>query len=526
MGSEATGRSRASGQLARGTLLVLALAFMAVLALERSAAAAPAKHTILQDDALLLHGTNEEVDGALSELADMGVDWVRLTASWSSIAPDPDATTRPEGFDPRDPSSYPPGAWSRLDRAVTFASYHGLRANLDIAFFAPSWAVTRRIGSRERWKVSPTQLAHFAEAVSRRYSGRWVRGRTGGMFASREVRLPAAAAFTLWNEPNHRGFLQPQWRRTHRGLQPYSPHLYRRMVRKAVPRIREAAPGSLVLIGGTSSVGSHRPRSVLQTMAPLRFLREMACVDERGRPLRSGPCRDFQPIPGDGWSHHPYSLGLAPWERDRRPDNVRLGDLDRLSRTLRALAVRGRTERPMPIYITEYGYQTNPPDPTARTGLNRQARYLSEAELIAHVNPHVASFAQFLLVDRPLRGLSGDYQSGLRFNDGRPKPAEQAFRTPFVVRSAGPGRIRFWGRVRSAREPTRVRVTTPGLGGRWRPVPGMENLLTDERGMISGIASGRRGRLYRLETVEPSGTGERGVALGPTRRHRLASRSR
>src|SRR3954452_13649482 len=85
---------------------------------------AQGKHleTVLQDDALLLARPPAQVRQTARTIAELGADRVRLTANWSGIAPAPHATTRPAApFEPRDPSTYPPGAWDRLDTAVRAA---------------------------------------------------------------------------------------------------------------------------------------------------------------------------------------------------------------------------------------------------------------------------------------------------------------------------------------------------------------------------------------------------------------------
>jgi hypothetical protein len=266
----------------------------------------------------------------------------------------------------------------------------------------------------------------------------------------------------------------PQWERGDDGWRPASPHAYRAMARAAVPRIERAAPDALVLVGATSSVGSDDGDDPGDRMAPLTFLREMACVDERLRPLRRPECRAFRPLPGDGWSHHPYSLELAPGTPDPRADNVRMGDLVRLSAMLADLHAAGRTRRRLGLYLTESGYQTDPPDPTWQVSTAEQARWLPEAERIARADPAVRSVAQFLVRDLParpgrdLRTRWRDYQSGLRFADGRPKPAHAAFALALTARHEGAGRVRFWGLVRPGEGARAARIAVRGPGGAWR----------------------------------------------------------
>jgi hypothetical protein len=485
---------RKSRVLAVAGLLLGVAVVAALLREEEEPPAQPSGVTILQDDALLLHGSDARVARVLGDIRALGVDWVRLTAGWSAIAPEP-AAARPPAFDARDPGAYPAGAWDALDRAVRLADERGLRTLIDIAFFAPRWAVASPAGpaDRQRRGIDAPAYADFAEAVARRY--------------------PEAAAFTVWNEPNFRAFLMPQWRRGGGGWIPASPHAYRELLLAAAPRIRSAAPDALLLIGGTAALGAERPASESDGVAPLRFVRELACVDERLEPLERPECRDFRALPGDGFAHHPLSLDRPPWERDPEPDNVRMADLGRLTALLRRLHERGRLERRLPVYVTEYGYQTDPPDPTARATPEEQARWLPEADRIAWEEPGVASFAQFLLRDvgerpgRTVRDRWRDSQMGLRFVDGRAKPAERSFAWSLAARRAGPARVELWVRLRAARGPDDVRISRRSGGG-WRVVAGPAR--TDSRGVRELTVEGDPDGTYRLEVRD----GGRWVAPG------------
>jgi len=438
--------------------------------------------TVLQDDAELLHRSPQRIAATLDDLRRLGVDWLRVTAGWSVIAPEPQAARKP-AFDATDHTAYPAGAWRRLDRAYEMSRERGLDVAIDIAFWAPRWAV-KAPGSRndrQRDTIDVDAFADFAQAVASRY--------------------PRAVAFTIWNEPNHPVFLLPQWERADGAWRPKAPHDYRAMVRAAVPRIESAAPDALVLIGATSSVGSARGDDAGDRMSPLTFLREMACVDERLQPLTRRECEGFEPLPGDGWSHHPYSLELTPWERDPRAANVRMGDLARLTGLLERLHEGGRTRNSLPLYLTEFGYQTNPPDPTWQVSLADQARWLPEAERIARAQPNVRSVAQFLLRDLPerpgpdLRARWRDYQSGLRFDDGSPKPAHDAFALGLVARRAGDGRVAFWGLVRPGSGPRPARVEVREADGSWRTLAGER---TDAAGTVEATVDVDPSRTFRL----------------------------
>src|SRR4051794_27324415 len=138
----------------------------------------------VQDDAQLLYASPQGVHEVAVELRALGVDRVRLTAGWSVIAPDAKSTKRPD-FDATDPGAYPTGAWTNLDRAVGEVLGQGMRPMIDVAFWAPRWAVQRNFGAPDhfRWKPDPVEFGEFAEAVAKRY--------------------PQVHLWTTWNEPNH-----------------------------------------------------------------------------------------------------------------------------------------------------------------------------------------------------------------------------------------------------------------------------------------------------------------------------------
>jgi hypothetical protein len=431
----------------------------------------PRLETALQDDALLLYGTPAGVRRTAERLAAIGVDRVRLTAGWSVIAPEPLSPVRPR-FDARDPADYPPEGFGRLDRAVSESRRAGLQVMIDVAFWAPRWAVERPVGApeRQRFRPSPQEFGRFAEAVARRYDGHFEDPATG-------ARLPAVRLFTTWNEPNHSTFLLPQWERRNGRWLPASPHLYRAMHEAAYAAIKRVSGEDRVLIGGLTSRGSTE-RGTARSIPPLLFTRELACVDSRLRPLRRPECRGFKPLRADGFAHHPYSFTTPPDTPSPDPDSVTMADLPRLSRLLEELYERGRLAQRLPIYITEYGFESDPPDPFRGVPLETQARWMSQAESIAYARPDVRMFAQFLLRDlgpdrtaaRGSRARWRQYQTGLLFPDGRPKPALRAFELPFFASRAANG-VHAFGQVRPGTGRQRVAIEERGAGDSWKAGP-------------------------------------------------------
>jgi hypothetical protein len=409
----------------------------------------------VQDDAQLMFASPKGVHDAAATLRALGVDRVRLTAGWSVIAPSPRSSRRP-AFDATDPSAYPQGAWQPLDRAVAEVLGQGMRPMIDIAFWAPRWAVGRGTGGPERfrWKPDPVEFGKFAEAVARRYP---------------QVRL-----WTTWNEPNHTAFLLPQWERRGRGWVAIAAHHYRAMHERAYAAIKGVSRRNRVLIGGLTSIGASNRPGTFRTIPPLRFVREMACVDRSLRPLRIPECRGFRPLRADGFAIHPYMHKQPPETHLPNPDSVGISDLDRLSSLLVRLNRVGRIESRLPLYITEFGYETNPPDPARGLSLPTQAFWLNQSAAIAYRRPDVRMFAQFLLRDLPDDSL---YQTGLLLPSGRPKPSFAGFKVPFWIDG-----LEATGRVRPGQGRRRVRLELHLLTGGWRPVG--KPFRTDRDGFV------------------------------------------
>ena len=79
---------------------------------------------------------------------------------------------------------------------------------------------------------------------------------------------------------------------------------------------------------------------------------------------------------------------------------------------------------PLRIWITEYGYQTNPPDRVFGVSWAKQALYLQQACRPRRANPRVDVLLWFLLQDEaPL----GRWQSGLSRSREKRKPAFAVF---------------------------------------------------------------------------------------------------
>jgi hypothetical protein len=478
--------------------------------------------TTIQDDTVLLHGSDASVRNAMGQIASMGFDYVRLTAGWSAISPHPTSPQIPgPPFNPTNPSTYPVAGFQRLDRAVTDAQQAGLKVMIDVAFWAPRWAVP--LGSpdgQNRYKPNPALFGDFAQAVARRYDG--------ASTDSSGNTLPAVQLYTIWNEPNESEFLQPQWQRTPAGWIPASPHIYRAMYNNAYSQIKGVSAADKILMGATSANGSTTPGK--GDVPPIEFLQGLACVDQSMRPLGIPQCAGYQPLQADGYANHPYSRNTTPGTSDPDTLDVPLANASRLETMLSQLYQSGRITSNLPLYDTEYGYDTNPPDPYAPFTPAEQAQFVGWSTYLAWRDPRTVMFSQFLLRDSPpgpgkpgTRAYWTPYQTGLYYSDGEAKPAAQAFKiTLWAERLLGPGSplVMLFGKVPPGSAPQIVQVQSLS-GTTWTPV----GTLLPSCGLNSEFLTNRAGYFvtsapllastatYRLGWLDPNGNWQYGVPI-------------
>ncbi|HEY8763563.1 MAG TPA: hypothetical protein VIM18_05220 [Solirubrobacteraceae bacterium] len=494
--------------LAAGSLLLLLVAAVIVAILLSSSASQPSRgvvESIFQDDDYLLYSPTPAVIrtlNTLNTLRGLGVDRLRLTILWAAIAPDSASRVRPRHFDAADPAAYPPAAWGPYDRIVALARARGIDVAFNVTAPGPLWAMASpapNLKVANHYRPAPQEFGKFVSALGRRYSGSYVPHPASGKGTGR---LPRVNYWTIWNEVNQPGWLYPQWRFVAGQRVMNSPRLYRLYVDAAFGALRRTghSPASdTILIGELAPEGSERTRDG-DPIPPIPFIRALYCVDSAFRPLRGtaaallhcpsgGSAQAFvraHPalFEATGFAHHPYSFFLAPNVQMSDPNFAPLSDLSRLEGVLdRAVATYG-VPRKLPIYLTEYGYESNPPNPFRGVSLRRQSLYLNEAQYLAWKDPRVRSLAQFLLYDSAPNaayppgspGYWSTFQTGLLFQHGAHKPALNAYRLPIFVPhpSAAPGAsLLVWGMLRPAPNASRQQALI-----QWRPVHGPYRTLT------------------------------------------------
>jgi hypothetical protein len=487
-------------------LLILALGLSALLA--PAAHASPAQTSIMMDDDLLLYRDDSTAARALTQMKSLGVDVVRVTVLWKVVAENArlskteiaklkgSAKTRArrqnQRFRPANPATYPRRNWDRFDNLVKAAGDRGIKIYFNITGPGPAWAHEKPPAAqrslRATWKPRATAFKQFVTAVGRRFDGTY-RDENG----SRGV-IPRVSFWSLWNEPNQGGWLSPQWERRGSQMVPASPALFRKLHQYGYRGLLGTGhrPGKdIILLGETAPLGSDA-QTEKSPMRPGLFLREVACIAPdgtayAGRAASLRSCGDFAargPLIATGYAHHPYTKNVPPTVTDPNPDALTMANIGNLGTLLDDLSAKTNGSIPanLPLFMTEFGFESNPPDPFSGVALADQAKFNMIGEYQAWSNPRILSQAQFLLRDvSPVRtrrkGTKGywfTYQSGLYFLNGQAKPAAGAYAMPFLAfnsntldAATGAPVFNVWGQARLLRNDATASATV-----QWRAKDG------------------------------------------------------
>jgi Glycosyl hydrolase catalytic core len=369
----------------RGALIAVLVAALAI------AAAQPATGSRylqvgITDEASLLYGSTAKTVATYDKLH---VQVARLDLYWGG----PLGVAKSRPLHPTNPAD-PAYDWSLYDPVVQQLAAKGIKVLFSI-YGTPSWA-----NHGEGLNVAPRNpldLKKFARAAALRYSGTYT---TGG------VELPPVRYWLAWNEPNNPVFLRPQFQKVGTHWVIASAKAYAKICNAIYNGVHGVGIASeRVGCGATAPRGNNQPLSSRPSISPLAFL---AAVKRDG-------LKTF-----DAWDHHPYYSNPSRTPTSAIPSGgaVELGNLDTLIRQVTREYGNKR------IWITEYGYETNPPDPIFGVSWAKQAAYLTQAFRIVRANPRVDLMLWFMLRDDP--NLNG-WQSGLITVGGKHKPSFAAF---------------------------------------------------------------------------------------------------
>jgi hypothetical protein len=325
--------------------------------------------------------------------------------------------------------------WTRADRLLGAIHGRGLRPVVTV-WGTPGWANRGQSPN----VAPPDGLEYHFQNFTRTIAGRY----------------PYVDAWLMWNEPN-----KPGW------LKPASPRTYvQQILNPGYRGIKASSPNALVAGGVTA------PTAGKGGISPVDFIRLMRA---NGALL-------------DAYAHHPYPVfpGDTPFKGGcRECKTLTMASLNRLLAYAKRYFPRAR------VWLTEYGYQTNPPD---RFGVSPelQARYIGEAARRVFLAPKVDLLIHYLYRDEPNLAR---WQSGLQNRRGTPKPGLRASSLPLAQVSRRGPRTVVWGQVRPGKGPQRY-VLERKDGASWVPLGKVAR--TNARGYLQRSVVAGPGTKLRL----------------------------
>ncbi len=315
------------------------------------AASAPLELAV-EDDGLLLRGSNALRALAWTRIGQLRADYVRVIVPWNDVVRSPNAKRPPV------PARY---QLTSFDRLVREARSHGVKVQMTLALSAPAWATTtHKVG---KTNPNPKLFAAFAGDMARHFRGK-------------------VARFSVMNEPNLAVWLKPV---------KTSALQYRTIYALSYAAIKRASPGAKVFFGETAPF----IRTAAAGTQPLPWIAQVL----KGARLKA-----------DGVAHHPYSFKLSPLKPWPAKGSVTIGSLGRLSTAVKGYAKSGQLRTPdggVPgIYLTEHGYLVDGPDaPPYRTSqalpATTRARYWTQSLNMARRTSGVRQLLSYQLLPSP-----------------------------------------------------------------------------------------------------------------------------
>jgi hypothetical protein len=369
----------------RGGLLAAILATVALLAVP-GAGATPHMLVGILDESHTLYGNPDQTFPLLGQLH---TQVLRINLYWGGKF----GVAKRRPVDATDPSD-PAYDWSLYDRTVNYAAQYKIKLLFSV-YGTPRWENGHATANYAPKKF--TDLENFAYAAATRYAGD---------FPAEDGRpLPAVRYWTAWNEPNQYFQLSPQYKKVKGKYVIQSAIDYAKICNSIYTGIHSTMlAGEKVACGVTAPGGNNSPTGGRPTISPVAFLQA----------AKKAGMKKF-----DAYAHHAYPRKSTETPTTKPPKNaVTLANIGDLTKVLTKLYGN------KPLWITEYGYQTNPPDKTLGVSWAKQAAYLKQAYAIGRKNPRIQMMIWFLMKDEPR--VSG-WQSGFITATGKKKPSFAAF---------------------------------------------------------------------------------------------------
>ena len=325
--------------------------------------------------------------------------------------------------------------WNSYDSIVKGLHNRGIDVVLTLVS-TPAWA---NGGQGTNWApVNGTAFADFATAAAHRY--------------------PYVTRWLIWNEPNQR-----------RWLIPTDPAVYvKRLLNPAYAAIHHVLRHALV--GG----GVTAPRAATGGVSPLAWIKGMAAANAHL----------------DAYAHNPYPL--SPAETPFTGGCTHCSTLTMATLPQLVADVGHAFGKNTRIWLTEYGYQTDPPDNFLGVSLDQQALYISEAAMRAYLQPRVDMLINYLVQDEP---DVARWQSGILTATGAEKPSYQAFEMPLTVESRSRTSLTLWGQIRPG-DGSQPYVLQELQGDKWLQVGNAGR--TSSRGFFTRRVPAAAGASFRV----------------------------
>jgi hypothetical protein len=380
--------------------------------------------------------------GWLPRTAATGVRLALIPTYWAAMEPNPPAG----GQNPTDPGG-PQYNFAALDGTVRDFASAGIQVAL-LVTDAPSWAEApggpQYYEAAGGWEPNATAFGQLGTALAKRYSGSY----PDPLHPGRS--LPRVKYFQAWAEANFSVHLAPQWTKSGGTWVNTGAQIYDSMLNAFYAGVKSVHGDNFVVTTGFGPYGDLGPGPCTGPNAPqvgpgcrthpALFARNMVCL--QGQSLRKTSCPN--PAHFDAMAIDPYEVG-GPTTHAVNEDDVSVPDMGKLTRILSKSV---RTGGALPhthkqLWVTEFGYDSNPPNVKAPTSPAGQARWMDQA-LYLFWKQGVSVAVWYLVRDQAATYVQGDYYTGVYFYNGAPKPALEAYRFPFVVRPPGGSGV-VWG---------------------------------------------------------------------------------
>ena len=373
-------------------LLVAGLTAAAVIA-PASAASAKAKHHAAPKTAFGVIDNTDAFQNPSQFWGDytkLHMKALRVDALWADIAP-----TKPtNATNPNDPAYN----WTTMDSLVRAAAAHHATGNLIMTVWStPAWAGQYGGKYRTNAKYSrismpkPVYYGQFVRAIATRYSGKFTPAGTTS-------KLPAVRKWQVWNEPNT--YLLP-WKSGRKSIVAKN---YVKLLKVAYPAFKKVSKRNIVSNGGFGPSGQHQ-----KALAPFNFIKDLGKLKPKI----------------DVLSVHAYGgfpmLGLRDGAgRGTKQPNLAPGNFKAwITVADKALKHKYR------IWVTEFGWQTNPPDKQVGVSYAKQGVYMKGMFNLLRSTKRVDIGIWFLMRDEA--DIASGWQSGVRTVTGKTKPSYRYF---------------------------------------------------------------------------------------------------